>query len=85
MPTNKKYALENHGVTALILGVFFFLFFFNGWDAYKSSKNKLAIAIISIIAVIVTVFGYVGELSLESSRGSFPHWGTNGIPWLLFQ
>ena len=76
-----KYALENYGLTALILGLFSFLLLFNGWNTFKIPKNKLTIAIIGIIAVIVTVFGYVADLFLESSRGSFPHWADSvGIP-----
>ena len=77
----KKHTLENYGLTLIILGVFSLLLFFKGWNNFKIPKNKLSIAIIGISAVIVTAFGYVAELFLESSRGTFPHWADSiGIP-----
>lgn len=77
----EKYSFENYGMTFLIAGTFLLIFFFKGWNSFKIPKHKTIIGLIGLGAVLVTTFGYVGDLFLEMYRGRYPHWADSmGIP-----
>jgi hypothetical protein len=77
----EKYQFEDYGLTSIVLGIYMLIFFFKGWRLFKIPNHKSKIGLIGIIAVLISVFGYVGDLILESSRGSYPHWADSlGIP-----
>lgn len=76
-----KYKLENYGFTSVVVGGFIIFFFYSGWGGFRIPRNKGAIMLIGLFAVIITVMAYMVDLFLEMSRNSYPHWGDSlGIP-----
>lgn len=76
-----KYALQDHGATFLILGIVGVFLFKKGLPALIAPNSRIKIALLGLLAVILTVFGSVADLHLESFRGRYPAWAdTLAIP-----
>lgn len=63
-----KYALENYGLVAIILGVCIMVVFPENSLRFKTPKRKYVIALVGFLAVMLTVGGYIGDLFLEMQR-----------------
>ena len=75
-----KFELEDYAFSFSIFGIILLCI-----TTFKSKlsriPNKRTIFAIGILASILTIIGYVGDLFLESYRGSFPMWADSmGIP-----
>lgn len=78
-----KFKLEDYALTLCIVGI---IALFIGFYHSKISKvpTKSKIFFISILAAILTVVGYVGDLFLEVFRESAPLWADSiGIPLMV--
>jgi hypothetical protein len=84
-----KFDLENYGITSIVLGLGILTISLIGLDRLKTPSKKIWIVIIGIIAALITNVGYVGDLFLEMSRDSYPHWADSlaiplmGVPFLI--
>ncbi|MFK5895118.1 MAG: hypothetical protein QM504_18040 [Pseudomonadota bacterium] len=76
-----KYRYQDYGVTFIILGVFIAVLMRSGWSGFSAPNAKWKISLLGYSAGILTGAGYIGDLFLESFRGSYPHWADSlGIP-----
>ena len=76
-----KYALENYGLIAVILGLYTLLLIPDHWWNFQSPRSKWIIGVIGLLAVLLTIGGYVGDLFLEATRDRYPPWADSlGIP-----
>lgn len=76
-----KYSYENYALTSIVLGIAIFIIGFNGVNNTTMPKSKTTIVLVGLLAVLMTVFAYVGDLFLEMHRDSYPHWADSlGIP-----
>ena len=76
-----KFDFENYGITSIILGLGILTISLIGLNRLRTPSKKIWIVIIGIIAALITNVGYVGDLFLEMSRDSYPHWADSlGIP-----
>ena len=76
-----KYALENYGLIAVILGLYTLVLIPKDWQDFQSPRSKWIIGVIGLLAVLLTIGGYVGDLFLEATRDRYPPWADSlGIP-----
>ena len=76
-----KYGLQDHGATFLILVIVGVFLFKKGLPPLTAPNSKIKIALLGFLAIILTAFGSVADLFLESFRGSYPAWAdTLAIP-----
>lgn len=84
-----KFDFENYGITSIILGLGILTISLIGLNRLRTPSKKIWIVIIGIIAALITNVGYVGDLFLEMSRDSYPHWADSlgiplmGVPFLI--
>lgn len=84
-----KYDLENYGITLILTGMTISILSFIGLDKLKTPKKKVWIALIGILAAILTNISYVGDLFLEMYRDSYPQWSDSlaiplmGVPFVI--
>ena len=76
-----KFVLENYSITSIILGSILLYTSLIGINEIKTPKIKLEIVFLGFLASVITSIGDVGDLLLESYRGSSPPWADSlGIP-----
>lgn len=76
-----KFALENYGLTALIVGALILVIAAIGYRKLKSPSKRIWIILVGLCASILICLAFMGELYLELYRGSYPHWAdTLSIP-----
>ena len=76
-----KYTLENYGLIAVILGLYTLVLIPKNWQNFQSPRSKWIIGVIGLLAVLLTIGGYVGDLFLEATRDRYPPWADSlGIP-----
>jgi len=76
-----KYALENYGLILIILGSFWLILIPRQWKYFKTPNHKSSIVFIGVLAVLLTIGGFVGDLFLEMARDRYPPWSDSiGIP-----
>lgn len=76
-----KFVLENYSITSIILGSILLYASLIGINEIKTPKIKLEIVFLGLLASVITSIGDVGDLLLESYRGSSPPWADSlGIP-----
>ena len=74
----------------MVLGLFLVFLTRNGWGRISAFRAKSKIVLLGFSAAILTAAGYIGDLFLEFSRGSYPHWADSlsiplaGVPILFF-
>ncbi|MDD2625757.1 MAG: hypothetical protein PHR55_03260, partial [Bacilli bacterium] len=69
-----KFALENYGLTALIVGALILVIAAIGYRKLKSPSKRIWIILVGLCASILICLAFMGELYLELYRGSYPHW-----------
>ncbi len=79
-----KYSLENYGLTYIILGLYTLILIPKNWRNFKTPKNKALIIIVGVLAVLLTIVAYVGDLFIEMTRYRYPPWADSlGIPLMV--
>lgn len=77
----KKYDFQNFGMIFLCTGAFLLVILPKNGLAIKTPKTKFQIGLVGLLAVIITIVGYVGDLLLEMERFRYPPWADSiGIP-----
>jgi hypothetical protein len=76
-----KFRYQDYGITFISLGLFLIIVGRKGWANISSPSAKWKTLLLGFGAALLTAAGYVGDLFLEFSRGSYPHWADSlGIP-----
>ena len=76
-----KIALENYGLTALIVGVMVLIVSAIGYKRLKAPSKRIWLIFVGLCASVLICLASVGELYFEMYRGSYPHWADSlGIP-----
>lgn len=76
-----KIALENYGLTALIVGFMVLIISAIGYKRLKAPSKRIWLILVGLCASVLICLASVGELYLEMNRGSYPHWADSlGIP-----
>lgn len=78
-----KIALENYGITSLIVGAIALIIGVIGYERLKAPGKRIWLISIGVFASVLICLASVGELFLEMHRGSYPHWADSlAIPLL---
>ncbi|QSE99001.1 hypothetical protein [Fulvivirga lutea] len=78
-----KYSLENYSIILITIGFAILIILPKNGFNIKVPKNKWLIVIIGLLATLITVGGYVGDLLLEMHRYRYPPWADSvGIPMM---
>lgn len=76
-----KIVLENYSFTSIVLGSIILVISLIGIYKIKTPKTNLGIVFLGLSATVLSSVGDVGDLLLESYRGSSPPWADSlGIP-----
>ena len=85
-----KYKIQDYALTIFSVGGILVLIFRKGVAIVRAPNSKLKISLVAFLAVLTTIFAFVGDLFLQFARGSFPHWADSlgiplmGVPILFF-
>jgi hypothetical protein len=69
-----KFALENYGLTTLILGVIAMIVGGIGYKRIKTPSKRIWLILIGLCASVLVCLASVGEIYLGLYRDSYPHW-----------